>query len=275
MARVAVVPRELLFVSEPNPDWFGNDPNPPADEAKAQGWNNGNWLKSRFHFSFAEYSHGPSNFGVLRVMNDDLVQPSRGFGTHPHRDMEIVTFVVSGSLTHKDSMGTEETLGRGSVQFMTAGTGVRHSEHNLDRSKPLRFIQSWVVPRKRGLAPNYGSMQGDAAAAEARKDRWAHLVSDVAARAKTPVQINQDCNVFVTELGPGMAAPPLQLDARRQAYMLCVEGEVSLEGTSQLLRQHDGAEVKGPGALQLLAGSEGALALVFEMAETDDSRGGR
>ena len=82
---------------------------------------------------------------MLRVLNDDLVQPARGFGTHPHRDMEICTYVVEGSLSHQDSMGTEETLGRGSIQFMTAGTGVRHSEHNLATDKPLRFIQMWIV----------------------------------------------------------------------------------------------------------------------------------
>merc|ERR1712159_863460 len=101
-----------------------------------------------------------SNFGVLRVMNDDLVQPARGFGTHPHRDMEIVTFVVRGSLSHQDSMGTQETLGRGSIQFMTAGRGVQHSEHNLHKSQDLRFIQMWLVPRSRGLQPSYGSLVG-------------------------------------------------------------------------------------------------------------------
>jgi redox-sensitive bicupin YhaK (pirin superfamily) len=89
-----------------------------------------------------------NNFGPLRVMNDDLVQPSRGFGAHPHRDAEIVTYIVQGQLTHKDSMGTRETLGRGSVQFMTAGSGVTHSEHNLDAKHPLRFIQMWFTPRR-------------------------------------------------------------------------------------------------------------------------------
>lgn len=268
-ARSAVVSRDLLFVSEPNPDWFGNDPNPPS--GKGVGWTNKNWLKSRFHFNFAEYSGGPDNFGCLRVMNDDLVQPQRGFGTHPHRDMEIITFVVEGSLTHKDSMGTEETLGRGSVQFMTAGTGVRHSEHNLDKTKPLRFIQSWVVPRQRGLPPNYGSMVGDAAATEARKNQWAHVVSDVKGKETTPVQINQDCNVFVTELSASTPSPPLALAANRQAYMLCVEGEVTMS-SGNVLRQHDAAEYKGPGSIELAAGAEGALVLLFEMALSRDSR---
>jgi redox-sensitive bicupin YhaK (pirin superfamily) len=102
---------------EPNPAWFGN----PGNENNNPEWTNSNWLKSRFHFSFAEYSN-PRNtgFGVLRVMNDDLVQPNRGFGAHPHRDVEICTYVVEGELTHQDSIGTKETLGRGAIQFMVS-----------------------------------------------------------------------------------------------------------------------------------------------------------
>lgn len=112
-----VVEGDTLFVSEPNPAWFGN----PKNLKQHAHWTNSNWLKSRFHFSFAEYhDQNRSRFGVLRVMNDDLVQPDRGFGTHPHANMEICTYVVSGELTHQDSMGTEETLQRGAIQFMTA-----------------------------------------------------------------------------------------------------------------------------------------------------------
>lgn len=104
-----------LLIVEPNPAWFGNGPNPKGHP----DWTNSNWLKSRFHFSFAEYSNEDnSNFGVLRVLNDDLVQPDRMFGEHPHRDVEICTYVVEGSLTHQDSMGTKETLTRGAIQFM-------------------------------------------------------------------------------------------------------------------------------------------------------------
>lgn len=107
------VPDAKLGVSEPPPDLFGNEANAVGDAT----WTNKNWLKSRFHFSFAEYSNPKNqNFGVLRVMNDDLVQPARGFGEHPHRDVEICTYIVEGALTHKDSMGTAETLQRGGIQ---------------------------------------------------------------------------------------------------------------------------------------------------------------
>mmetsp|Transcript_10489 Transcript_10489/g.16773 ORF Transcript_10489/g.16773 Transcript_10489/m.16773 type:complete len:298 (+) Transcript_10489:55-948(+) len=270
MASIAVIGNDRLFVSEPDPGMFGNKEN--AADSKSAGWTNKNWLKSRFHFSFAEYHNGPGNFGCVRVMNDDLVQADRGFGAHPHRDMEIMMFIVHGNLTHKDSMGTEETLGRGSLQFMTAGTGVRHSEHNLDKEKPLRFIQTWVVPRKRGLPPNYGSMPSGQAEEDARKDQWAHLVSDAVGGFATLVKINQDCNVFVTELSPGKMAPALPLQPSRQAYLLCVEGEVQLGGGKSLL-QHDAAELKGPLSLEATAGGGGALLLCFEMAATTDSRG--
>jgi len=259
------VAQESLYVSEPDPRMFGNGSNTP----KADGWNNGNWLKSRFHFNFAEYHGGRGNFGVLRVMNDDLVQPGRGFGQHPHRDMEIVTYVVEGSLAHKDSMGSEETLGRGSVQFMTAGTGVQHSEFNPSKSEPVRFIQTWITPRARGLRPNYGSMVGDASAGAARRNQWAHVVSDVDSQAvRTPVEINQDCNMYVTELDPSSSAPAISLGEGRQAYMLVVEGETVLQpGPSQVpLCRHEGAEVYGPTTVEVAAGPEGALVMYFEMA---------
>eukprot|EP00403_Amphidinium_massartii_P008980 CAMPEP_0178424692 /NCGR_PEP_ID=MMETSP0689_2-20121128/28341_1 /TAXON_ID=160604 /ORGANISM="Amphidinium massartii, Strain CS-259" /LENGTH=341 /DNA_ID=CAMNT_0020046337 /DNA_START=61 /DNA_END=1086 /DNA_ORIENTATION=+ len=264
---ISVIPRELLFVSEPNPAWFGNKDNPRDGEA--EGWTNGNWLRSMFHFEFAEYMGGPANFGVLRVMNDDLVQPLRGFGAHAHKDMEIVTFIVDGHLTHQDSLGSKETLGRGGIQYMTAGTGVRHSEHNR-QERPLRIIQSWIVPRRRGLEPNYGSMPADEVAAEARRRGWAHVVSDAAGQTDAPVRINQDCNMFVTELSANADAAPFVVQAGRQAYMLCVEGEVSFGEST--LRMHDAAELKGPLPLQVTSGSSGALVLIFEMAFTPDQR---
>ena len=180
---ITLVKDATLFKSEPNPAWFGNKPN--AEGAEVASWSNENWLKSRFHFNFAEYSGGRSNFGPLRVANDDLVQPHRGFGTHPHANVEIVTYIVHGHLTHQDSMGTAETLTNGDVQFMTAGHGVRHSEHNLGDT-PLRFIQMWFSTREYGLTPNYGSMRGNP---DLRHNQWHHIVSDVQryhAKATTP-----------------------------------------------------------------------------------------
>ena len=174
-----VVRREQLYVSQPEPQWFGNPPNEGH-------WSTENWLLSRFHFNFAEYSHGPEKFGVLRVMNDDLVQGRRGFGAHGHQNMEILTFVVQGSLTHEDSHGNGETLQRGGLQYMSAGTGVTHSEQNL-KEEPLRFVQCWVLPRQRGLRPRYGSVPDAMGVA----NEWRHVVSDVKSDLVTPVKINQ------------------------------------------------------------------------------------
>jgi redox-sensitive bicupin YhaK (pirin superfamily) len=226
---------------------FGNDKNEPENPA----WTNRNWLKSRFHFSFAEY-HNPrnTNFGVLRVMNDDLVQPMRGFGKHGHRDTEICTYVLEGGLTHEDSMGTAETLQRGAIQFMTAGRGVLHSEFNNGET-PLRFIQIWINTRTRGLKPNYGSSIGDTVT---RHNTWAHLVSDIQSPAETGIKINQDANILVSEIDAGENVE-LRLEAGRMAYFLCMEGNATLSdpnqscSSSQVLARHDAAEVFGPTVL--------------------------
>ncbi|KAJ1476572.1 RmlC-like cupin domain-containing protein [Baffinella frigidus] len=269
MSSFKKVADSTLFVSEPNPSWFGNSPN-----EELPTWTNGNWLKSRFHFSFAEYKGSKNdNFGCLRVMNDDLVQPARGFGKHPHREMEIVTYIVEGSLTHQDSIGTKETLGKGSIQFMTAGTGVSHSEHNLDPKNPLRFIQMWIVPKERGLSPNYGGMHGSEVEKD-RQDKWAHIVSDVKHPGPVPVKINQDCNMWVTELGAGKTLD-LELKSGRQAYLLQVEGSSDVKGeeVQEAMARHDAGEIIGPAKLSFTAGSEGAHMLYVEMAgKGSDSR---
>ena len=229
-APIRKVPHHKLFKSEPDPSWFGNPSNPSGDK---RGWSAPNWLTSRFHFSFAEYSSsGNDSFGVLRVMNDDLVMPKRGFGEHGHANMEICTYVVEGALTHKDSMGTSETLTRGAIQFMTAGKGVRHSEHNLDGSKPLRFIQMWITPNAGGLAPTTARTRSR----DDRMNKWCAAVSRVPGAGvdggTAPVQINQDASVKVTELEPGVALP-FATAAGRQACMLCVEGGCALNAGSE------------------------------------------
>lgn len=242
---IQVIPNDKLHVSEPDPRWFGNGPNLTSDPS----WTNRNWLKSRFHFSFAEYSNPKnSEYGVLRVMNDDLVQPHRGFGTHPHRDMEIITYIVHGELTHQDSMGTSESLGRGSIQFMTAGKGIEHSEFN-NGDKPLRFIQIWIVPFARGLKPNYGSFRGEF---EPQKNQLRHLVSNVKdATTSTPVEINQDVDAYASELERGKKVI-YELPSERQAYFLCVEGSVQVNGRS--LSKYDACEIsEGPGTLEIEA----------------------
>lgn len=270
---IKVVPQDKLYVSEPDPRWFGNGPNPGYDPE----WTNENWLKSRFHFSFAEY-HNPRNsrFGVMRVMNDDIVQPKRGFGTHPHRNMEIITYIVNGSLTHQDNMGSKESLGRGSIQFMTAGTGVQHSEFNHSE-KPLRFIQTWIVPRESNLKPNYGSYNATKNC-ESVKNTIQYLASDTEQTdLDTPVKVNQDVNTKAAELELGNSVS-IDLAKGRQAYLLCVEGGIEVNGTP--LAKHDAAEIKGDGTSIEIKASDvedtenGKVAhfLLFEMADDGSGR---
>lgn len=263
------VPKADLYTSQPDPRLFGNPRNAPGTDV--------NWLKSHFHFSFAEYRN-PKNtqFGVLRVLNDDLVQAQRGFGMHGHRDVEIMTYVASGVLTHKDSMGTDESLGRGSVQFMTAGTGVLHSEHNLEEDSPLRMVQIWINTRQNGLEPRYGGHDGTTATARAaRKNKLHQLVADARAAEKAPIKIEQDCRMYVSELEPEQLVS-LPLAAGRQAYLLCVEGAVTLSdaGASGVaLQRHDAAEIRGDGEIRVAAGAEPAHVLLLEMAAGPGGRG--
>ena len=182
------------------------------------GRSNLGWLQSIFHFSFAEY-YNPANinFGVLRVINDDLIAPGTGFDTHPHRDMEIISYVVDGELTHADSMGNQRTVSRGHVQYMSAGTGVLHSEHNRSRS-PLRMLQIWIFPDRPGYTPNYGDYQFNW---DDRQNQWLHMVSNK--EGKAPIQINQDVNFYSLELEKDKEIS-FPVKEGRQAYLVQIEG---------------------------------------------------
>lgn len=193
------------------------------------------WLKSKFHFSFAEY-YNPSNinFGVLRVINDDLVEPGTGFDTHPHRDMEIISYVIDGELTHGDSMGNKRTLSRGHVQYMSAGTGVFHSEHNLGE-ETLRFLQIWILPDKNGYEPNYGDYKFEW---NDRKNKWLNIVSSKEGNA--PIKVNQDSNIFVLELDKGKEIE-FKVGEGRQAYLVQIEGISDINNI--IVNMRDGLEI--------------------------------
>jgi redox-sensitive bicupin YhaK (pirin superfamily) len=202
---------------------------------KNMGGSNLGWLRSLFHFSFAEY-YNPDNidFGILRVINDDLIEAGTGFDTHPHKDMEIISYVVQGDLTHGDSMGNNGTIQRGHVQYMSAGTGVRHSEHNLGRDM-LRILQIWVYPDKKGYTPQYGDFRFNW---ENRKSKWFHMVSG--ATGEAPVRINQDVNFYSLELEEGEEIG-FRVDNGRQAYIVQIEGESTINNIE--LKERDAAEV--------------------------------
>ena len=199
------------------------------------GSSNLGWLRSKFHFSFAEY-YNPHNikFGVLRVINDDLVESNTGFDTHPHRNMEIISYVVNGELTHGDSMGNKNTITRGHVQYMSAGTGVYHSEHNLGKDE-LRFLQIWIFPDKEDYKPNYGDYRFDWSD---RQNKWLHMVSSKNGNA--PIKINQDINVHSLELDKGKEIN-FQVNEGRQAYLVQIEGGAIINDIE--LNNRDGMEI--------------------------------
>lgn len=193
-----------------------------------------NWLTSWFHFSFAEY-YNPKRiqFGALRVINDDLVKAGTGFGTHPHKDMEIVSYVVEGELTHEDSMGNRRILKRGQVQYMSAGRGVTHSEYN-NGTQTTRLLQIWVLPDNKGYAPRYGDY---AFAWADRENQWLHLVSGETGNA--PVKIHQDANFYALSLASGKSIS-FEIQPQRQAYLVLIEGSANING--HLLTMRDSME---------------------------------
>ena len=198
------------------------------------GTSNLGWLESRFHFSFAEYRNPNNiNFGVLRVLNDDIVHPMSGFDTHPHSNMEIISYVVNGEITHKDSMGNSETLKRGEVQYLSAGDGIYHSEHNFHKSEDLRLLQIWIIPPFTGLPRLYGSHQYKK---EERQNRLLNIVSSQNGDSK--IKIYQDINIFVSELDKEL---DYKIQKDKQVYFVQIEGNSNINGT--LLENGDAMEI--------------------------------
>ena len=198
------------------------------------GKSNLGWLESRFHFSFAEYRNPNNmNFGVLRVLNDDIVHPESGFDTHPHANMEIISYVVNGEITHKDSMGNSEVLKRGEVQYLSAGDGIYHSEHNLHKSDDLRLLQIWILPPQAGLPRLYGSFKFKE---EQRDNKLLKIVSSLDGDSK--IKIYQDINIYVSEFDKKLE---YKIEKNRQVYFVQIEGKAEVNGT--ILENGDAMEI--------------------------------
>jgi redox-sensitive bicupin YhaK (pirin superfamily) len=214
------------------------------------------WLDSRHTFSFKHY-FDPNyvGFGPLRVINDDRVIPGAGFGTHGHRDMEILTWVLSGAIDHKDSMGNGSTVRPGEIQSMTAGTGITHSEFNHSATESLHFLQIWIVPDQKGLTPGYEQRQfsGKDLSGKLR------LIASNDGREGS-VKIHQNASVHLARLEPGRTIEkPLAAD---RAWVQVARGEISLNG--QLMREGDGAALTGEKRLQIESSAESEVVL-FEL----------
>jgi redox-sensitive bicupin YhaK (pirin superfamily) len=216
------------------------------------------WLRSFHTFSFADYYDSEQmGFRTLRVINEDRVQPGRGFGTHAHRDMEIISYVLEGALEHRDSMGTGSIIRPGDVQRMSAGTGVTHSEFNASQTELVHFLQIWILPERHGITPSYE--QKTFAPAELRGRL--RLVASPDGRDGS-VTIHQDAALYATTLGPGQR---VRHEARPGRYMWIqvARGALDIDGTR--FDAGDGLSADSPGSFEL-AGVDSAEVLVFDLA---------
>lgn len=215
------------------------------------------WLNTKHTFSFGRY-YDPKHMGfrALRVINEDIVAPGRGFGEHPHANMEIISYVLSGTLAHKDSLGSVKTLVPGEVQRMSAGTGIEHSEFNPSPAEPAHFLQIWLLPERQNTHASY---EQKAFALEGRTNRWQLLASPDGAGGS--VRIGQDVRLFTTCLDSG-ASVTLDLDAARYAWVQVARGSITLNGVE--LRQGDGAAISAENRLTLAALSPSEF-LVFDL----------
>jgi quercetin 2,3-dioxygenase len=223
-----------------------------------RGHANHGWLDTHFTFSFADY-YDPEHvqFRTLRVMNDDRVAGGGGFPMHPHRDMEIVTYVLDGALEHQDSMGNGSVIAPGDVQYMSAGTGVTHSEFNASKTEPVHLYQIWMMPDKRGYKPVYDQKNFS----EAEKRGKLRLVASPDGREGS-VKIRQDNELYATVLGAGESVKHA-LKPARHAYVQVARGSVKLNGKQ--LETGDGAAISTEKALEL-TGVRDAEVLLFDLA---------
>jgi len=226
--------------------------------AEQRGHANHGWLDSHHTFSFASY-HDPAHMGFrsLRVINEDRVAPGQGFGTHPHRDMEIISYVLQGGLEHKDSMGTGSVIRPGDVQRMSAGTGVTHSEYNASRSELVHFLQIWLLPAQRGIRPGYEQKSF----VRADKDGRLRVVASPDGRDGS-VTIHTDATLYAGLFEQGQAAE-LALAAGRHAWVHVARGKARVNGHE--LKAGDGAALSEEGSVRV-EGVEAGEVLVFDLA---------
>lgn len=227
-------------------------------KAKDRGHFDHGWLNTYHTFSFGGY-RDPSQMGFrsLRVMNEDFVQPGQGFGTHPHQDMEIVTYVLEGALEHRDSMGHGEVLRPGEFQRMSAGTGITHSEFNPSDAQPVHLYQIWLLPERRGIEPSYEQKRFPE---EQRRNRLRLVASRDASDGS--LLIHQDARIYLSTVDRGQRLTH-ELKAGRYAWLQVLRGDVSLNG--ETLHASDGAEVSDEQLLSIDSQTDAEI-LLFDLA---------
>jgi quercetin 2,3-dioxygenase len=224
-------------------------------KAGERGHANHGWLDTYHTFSFADY-YDPqwTGFRSLRVINDDLVMPGNGFPMHPHRDMEIVTFILSGALEHRDSMGNGRVIRKGELQYMAAGTGVKHSEFNPSSDEPVHLLQIWIQPDRQGVAPHYA----EKSLADAPAGRLMLATSKTGREGS--IAIHQDADLWLARLDAGNRVTH-PLASGRHAWVHVAEGEATLNG--QILTAGDAAAISGETQLEIVAEKTSQILLFY------------
>ncbi|HWK06484.1 MAG TPA: pirin family protein [Puia sp.] len=222
----------------------------PASE---RGHVNFGWLESHHSFSFGNwYDPEKVHFGALRVLNDDIVKGGKGFDTHPHENMEIISIPLKGALAHKDSTGTEGIIYSGDVQIMSAGSGIRHSEYNASHYDPVNFLQIWVFPKQQNIKPRHDQKTFDQTA---RKGKWQVVVSPKAEEGG--VWINQDARMAMTKLAAGNEITFSPAFAGNGVFLFVLEGEVDIDGKK--LERRDGLGISATSQFTIKAGPDSEL----------------
>jgi len=227
-------------------------------KAEDRGHANHGWLNSYHSFSFANY-YDPQHMGFrsLRVINEDTIAPGAGFPTHPHRDMEIITYVVSGAVAHKDSIGNTETIGAGGIQRFSAGTGITHSEFNPSNTEALHLLQIWILPEQHGTTPSYEQKEFSTAI---KRSQWRALANRD--ETDSAVKLHQDAALYATILEPGERLT-YALNVDRHAWVQIVRGEVTINGTT--LDKGDAAAISQETKLVFEASTDAEI-LLFDLA---------
>ena len=255
--RCALKPRRVLSADARREAFFEEDIMIKIRKSNERGHADHGWLNTHFTFSFADY-YDPQHvhFRTLRVMNDDRVAGGGGFPMHPHRDMEIVTYVLEGALEHRDSMGNGSVIKPGDIQYMSAGTGVTHSEFNASETEPVHLYQIWMFPEKQGLKPVYGQKNFS----EAEKRGKLRLLVSPDGRDGS-LKIRQDNDLYATVLGAGDTVKH-ELKPERHAYVQVARGSVTLNGKK--LEEGDGAAISDEKTVEL-TGADDTEVLLFDL----------
>ena len=224
-------------------------------KADTRGFANHGWLKSYHTFSFANYQNPERmNFGMLRVLNDDIVQPKMGFGTHPHRNMEIISIPISGALSHKDDMNNQRSIEVGEVQVMSAGTGVTHSEFNDSKITASNFLQLWIIPEKNEVTPYYNQKMF---ASEGRKNKFQTLVSPTDNQVEGSLPIHQQGYISMIDLEAGFET---EYHLKNGAYFFLIDGAVSL--ADETLENRDAIGIEDVEKVTIKASKNSKLLIV-------------